>query len=243
MIRPAALRPRALVCALFLAATAPAMAQFSVTELPGQNVVSAILQRVEDVVDTRGTVQVTVHTCGDENAWWDGVSEIFLCREVFEKTAQKARGAVQAGKSDADTAARASVGEVMFFLFHEVAHALIQRHGIPVSGDEEAVADQFAAWMIMTMDDPDIYGGAAAFFDAPARMARVFGNRRFRNEFDINARRRAQLACWGYGRSPSAFAALAARHDIGEARLAGCADEYRQLMTATPQVFRRALRR
>lgn len=244
MNRPVALlRLRALVSAVLLAAASPAFAQFSVTELPGQNVVSAILEKVEDVVNTRGTVQVTVHTCGDENAWWDGVSEISLCREVFEKIALKARGAVRAGKSDADTVSRNSVGEVMFFLFHEIAHALVQRHGIPVTDDEEAVADRFAAWLIMTMDDADLYAGAAGFFDAPARMARVFGSRRFRNEYDINARRRAQLACWGYGRSPEAFAALAGRYDVEESRLAGCADEYRQLMTATPQVFRRALRR
>lgn len=244
MIRLAAAKSlRASLSALILAATTPALAQFSVTELPGQSVVSAILEKVEEVVDTRGTVQVTVHTCGDENAWWDGVSEIFLCREVFEKIALKARGAVQAGKADAQTAGRSSVGEVMFLLFHEIAHALIHRHGIPLTDDEEAMADRFAAWLIMKTDDADLYAGAAGFFDAPTRMSRVFGNRRFRNEYDINARRRAQLACWGYGRAPAAFAALASRYDVEESRLAGCADEYRQLMTDTPQVFRRALRR
>ena len=62
MNRPVALlRLRALVSAVLLAAASPAFAQFSVTELPGQNVVSAILEKVEDVVNTRGTVQVTVH--------------------------------------------------------------------------------------------------------------------------------------------------------------------------------------
>lgn len=235
---------RTAIAAFLLFLSGTAQAQFSVSEPPNQQVLGPVLERLGAGIDTNGPIHVTVRPCGQENAWWDKRGEITYCQEILQSINRKQQSALQTGKIDRQAIAKTAAGEMIFILFHELGHALIQRHSIPFTGREEDAADQFAAWMIMKMNDPSIYLGATNFFAEPSRLLRVFGNRdrRLMDEHGLNVQRRAQLVCWGYGRDQATFATFASHLGLPQNRLQRCGEEYQQLMKNTPQLFGKTLK-
>lgn len=219
-----------------------ANAQFYVNEPPNQQVLGPILEKLGTKIDTNGPIQVTVRPCGQENAWWDKRGEITFCQEIFQSIEKKQRNALQTGRIDRTAVSKTSTGEMLFVFLHELGHALIQRHSIPFSGKEEDAADQFAAWLLMKTNDPNIYIGATNFFAEPSRLLRIFGNQRLTDEHELNIQRRAQLVCWGYGRDQATFSAFASHLGLSQNRLQRCGEEFQQLMRNTPQLFGKALR-
>jgi len=142
-----------------------------------------------------------------------------------------------AGRIDENSINQTTSGEAIFVVLHELGHALIDRHRIPFSGREEDTADQFAAYIIMKLNNPNIYLGAANFFSEPSRMLNIFGKRQLTDEHGLNVQRRAQLVCWGYGRDPRTMQQFAAHLGLSENRLQRCAGEYKLLMENTPRLF------
>lgn len=233
---------RSVIAAFLLFLCGTTQAQFSVSGPPNQPILGPVLEWLGKGVNTNGPIQVTVKPCGQENAWWDKKGEITYCQEIFQSIDRKQRSAMQTGRIDKTAIAKTSTGEMIFILFHELGHALIQRHSIPFTGREEDAADQFAAWMIMKMNDPTLYIGATNFFAEPSRLLKVFGTQRLTDEHELNIQRRAQLVCWGYGRDQTTFAAFASHLGLSQHRLQRCGEEYQQLMRNTPQLFSKAMR-
>lgn len=52
----------------------------------------------------------------------------------------------------------------MFFMLHEVGHALIASYDLPITGSEEDAADQFAAWWLINMGARGFLGMASYTF-------------------------------------------------------------------------------
>lgn len=232
---------RTAIAAVFLLLCGSAQAQFSISE-PERKILTPLVEKLGERIETNGPIRVTVRPCGMENAWWDTRGEITYCQEIFQNIDRKRLSALQTGRIDPTNIAKTAAGEMIFVFFHELAHALIYRHKIPFTGREEDAADQFAAWMIMNMNDPNLYVGAMNFFAEPSRLFRVFGNHNLTDEHGLNIQRRAQLACWGYGRDPGNMRTFATHIGLDERRLQRCPEEFQQLMRNTPQLFAPALK-
>jgi hypothetical protein len=129
------------------------------------------------------------------------------------------------------------LGQLTFVVLHELGHALIDRHRIPFSGREEDTADQFAAYVIMKMNNFQAYLGATNFFAERDHLLHIFGKRQLTDEHGLNIQRRAQLVCWGYGRNAQSVQVMAQRIGLTPARLQRCPEEYAQLMQNTPRLF------
>ncbi|BAL23657.1 DUF4344 domain-containing metallopeptidase [Azoarcus sp. KH32C] len=209
----------------------------------GPSPLAQFIEPLNRTIDTNGPILLTVKPCGGiENAWWDNASSITYCQEIIQNIARKRQAALTAGRISQDAIDRTSNGEVLFVALHELGHAVIDRHKIPFSGREEDTADQFAAWLIMRLNNPQMYLGATNFFAEPSRMLRVFGKERLTEEHSLNIQRRAQLVCWGYGRDPAGMRVFADDIGLSEDRRQRCAEEYRQLMQNTPRLFAAALK-
>jgi len=221
-----------------------ASAQVHVFE-PEPRLLTPLLEKLGEYIDTKGPLTVSVKPCGQINAYWDNIAEITICQEYRDELLRRQQETIEktAGRVDPKNIAQASSGEMAFVLFHELAHALIDRHQIAFTGREEDAADQFAAYMLMEANNPTLYVGATNFFAEPSHMFKVFGRRQLTDEHALNVQRRTQLICWGYGRDPRLMQRIAEHAAISPSRLQRCAEEYKQMMRNTPRVFAAVLKK
>lgn len=147
------------------------------------------------------------------------------------------------GRLPLESANYLAAGAIYFTIFHEVAHALIKRHHIPIAGREEDAADQFAAFILLKATRPEHLIGAFNFFVDKQQRVGLFDNMKrysdaeLTNEHGLNTQRRAQLICWGFGKSPQQFAPYAANMGMTAERLQRCPREYSNMMDSTPKIY------
>lgn len=95
-----------------------------------------------------GGLRFQFRPCGVANAFYMPRRDlVLLCAEMlhdFEKLLRQ----------DGDSASiRTAEDALRFFAAHEVGHAVMARYHLPVTGDEEVAADEFAAWMLDQVGD------------------------------------------------------------------------------------------
>lgn len=170
--------------------------------------------------------------CGEENAFWNYAEKtITIC---YEDANLSVRLFKEAG--DPDPIAAAFNAEVTTF-FHELAHAVIDSHGLPFTGREEDVADQLVVFMLL-----EPHAGGHSVPDAEqavrdyARLFELYAARNkgiteddFADKHTMNQTRVYNLLCWMYGHDPAKHSDLVADGLLPEYRAAGCANEYQEL--------------
>jgi len=88
--------------------------------------------------------------CDEANAYYDeDTRTIDLCLELLTDL----RESFAAAYESEDEVDDAVAGAFVFFLFHEVGHALIDVLELPITGREEDAADQLAAWVMIDADE------------------------------------------------------------------------------------------
>lgn len=231
---------RLLFFTLMLFFSVPSRADFIISP-PSDHPITKAISRLSDMIDTNGPIFVSIQPCGTINAQFDGHSTITICTELLDHAESVAINATRNGVSREVAFASAS-GYGLFVFLHETAHALIKRHQLPFTGRNEDAADQFAAWFTIQMNPPQIYIGAVNSLAEPRKIFSVSSNKALTDEHGLPLQRRAQLICWGYGKSPENFARIAQYIGMSRDRLARCKSEYDDLMSNTPRVFAAALK-
>ncbi|KUJ67041.1 hypothetical protein ACZ90_32075 [Streptomyces albus subsp. albus] len=123
-----------------------------------------------------------------------------------------------------------TAGVVTETLYHEIAHALIDRLDLPIVGREEDVADQFAAYNLV----PQGARGRAALL-AAADNYTLYAERTDPQDIDYSdehlpdAARSANYRCYLYGAAPGRERALVDGERLTKARAELCEDEYHDL--------------
>lgn len=190
-------------------------------------------------------VMLVAEQCDRANAYWNSAARtIRICYELaalnlrlFEE--DRDHQVTHPGHHDAD-AAQAAVNATISTVFHELGHAVISLYDLPITGREEDVADQLAAYAILEPDDllkqfPNAAGVAGDYglmfklwaadrdWVAPSDFAAVHS---------LNETRMFNLNCWIYGSDPAAHADMVADGTLPQARAGGCPEEYHQLSRA-----------
>ena len=170
---------------------------------------------------------------GDQpNAFWDaGANSITLCYEDAD-SAKKVFTAL----GDPDPTAAAINSEYATF-YHEVGHMAISIYDLPITGREEDVADQLAAFVLLQPDDsgkPDpesvkAVKDFASTFEASGAERQELGAADFADVHSLDETRMFNLLCWIYGADPEAGADLVTSGQLPEGRADGCAAEWNQL--------------
>jgi len=139
-------------------------------------------------------------------------------------------------------------GAMLFVFFHELGHMLIAELGIPATGPEEDVVDEFAAFLLTDQIKaaPEeqkavlthIVMSGAIYWRIAAKMKEEQGlETPWYDEHSPSERRYAAILCLATGADPLRFIPLAVKTGMPERRLAQCAQEYDRKHAAWEQLM------
>ena len=131
----------------------------------------------------------------------------------------------------------------MFFLFHEVGHALIDVLELPITGREEDAADQLAAWVLIDADEGNaaVIDAATSFYGDGEETVEV-EETDFADEHGLDRQRYFNMVCWVYGSDPDANSDLVDDGWLPEDRANLCEGEYQQLDRSWGRLLKEYLR-
>ena len=204
-----------------------------------------VAQDVNDSLKLPENVALVADQCGRANAVWNsGQREIKICYELadlnlrlFEEDPVHER----AHPGHRDTVpAQAAVNATIGVFFHELGHAVISLFDLPITGREEDVADQLAAYAILEPTNvlkafpnaAGVTGDYALMFKKWAADRDWVAPADFAAVHSLNETRMFNLTCWIYGSDPADHADMVADGSLPESRSAGCPEEYQQLSRA-----------
>lgn len=170
--------------------------------------------------------------CDQANAFWDpSANTITIC---YEDADLGQRIFTEAGDPDPDASA---IGSEYATFYHEVGHMAISVYDLPVTGREEDVADQLAAYLLLSpaddgQIDPESVQAVKDFaraFGASGAERVELGAEDFADVHSLDETRMFNLECWIYGSNPEANADLVTDGQLPEDRASGCQEEWIQL--------------
>jgi hypothetical protein len=189
----------------------------------------ALAAMVNETFNLPNDVQLLGQQCGDPNAFWDpGEQAVVLC---YEDADFAENVFATAGDPDpVDAALNAEIGS----FYHELGHMLIDLYDLPITGREEDVADQLAAFVLLAENDdgsidPESVKAVRDFageFRAFAEQEGEVGESQFAGGHSLNQTRMYNLLCWAYGADPEAHASIVDDGELPQDRAELCEDEY-----------------
>lgn len=136
----------------------------------------------------------------------------------------------------------ATTDAVVYLLFHEVGHAMIDIYHIPVTGKEEAAADNFATYLFSTGDDRVeriALNGAQIFFNLSANNDYI-SEIEMADEHLLDAQRAYTIMSLLYGKDQRQYQYLITSgilpKDFRGQEM--CVYEYRQLINSWSRILR-----
>ena len=204
--------------------------------MKGEHLLEDLAEGMTDLLKLPYDIPLVGKECGEANAYWvPDEKSIILC---YEDAADALNLYTNAG--DDDPAASAINSEVATF-FHETGHMVIDLYDLPITGREEDVADQLAAYILLT---PGADGKVDSdSVQAVKDFARLFKGSDEQNggEIDqgaladthsLSLTRMYNLQCWVYGADPVANADLVGDELLPQDRADGCEEEFAKLSSA-----------
>jgi|GEM_PF-1600056 len=129
----------------------------------------------------------------------------------------------------------ATTDAVVFILFHEMGHALIHTFDIPLSGDGEEAADNFAIYLFTNSNNHRLdliaLEGAQVFLRF-SEKEKVVSATALADEHLLSKQRAFRILCKVYGKDPQRYGYLVTKNilPIDERRQAGCINEYNTMV-------------
>ena len=168
-----------------------------------------------------------VEETGVENAWFDQEdNEIVICYELIAKTESLFQ---DDEKTDAELD-EAVLGSTAWTFFHELGHALVSVHKLPITGKEEDAVDQLSTYILLQGGDE---GENAALSGAEdfLREEDEPGDLDMADTHSLSKQRFYNIICWIYGQNEKKRADLVEGDDplLPKERADNCASEYEQI--------------
>lgn len=200
-----------------------------------------VLEETTSHLNTRLTfsapVLLRMQECGEVAAYYDSAkAAVVVCYEllpilydVFDRRGSR-------------TDIEANVhGALSFALYHEIAHALFDLHGLPITGKEEDAADQLAALLLLSRGEEGtrmLVASATAF----SRSKEKLNNSRYAAEHALSKQRAFNLLCWVQGHDSTAPIRHRLWRSIPATRVGRCRGEFRQLAASWNTILGNALK-
>lgn len=161
--------------------------------------------------------------CGRVNAFYSrSKREIHICFELIDYLLQEFSklGSVDSAKKNVLNAG-------VFFVLHELGHAVIHQHDIPVTGREEDAADAFAAWWVISVNKGFTLVSAYLALDSFSPLDRSRNNSdQYGYAHGLPEQRQANFLCWYAGSGGSLPIEEQLKYWLPPSRLLQCRDEY-----------------
>jgi hypothetical protein len=201
------------------AATADVLRQVTVFQELG-DLVSGVLMLPRDL-------PVVFASCGTPNAFYDPAQQsVVMCYEIFELVA----GLQLTEESTPEEIIDNMVGAGMFFLLHEIGHALVDQLQLPITGREEDSVDSLAAVVLLQTNDEAAVFAAMQHFASWSDLTEVGATEglAFWDEHSLSGQRLYDLACLIFGSDPETYAGLVGPDLLPEERAVRCPAEWAQ---------------
>lgn len=195
-----------------------------------------VVNELNDVIILPFDVSVVFVECETPNAFYDPTSkQIAMCYELINEIALDLADV-------AETEEELGFGIVhtlLFLFYHELGHALIDIHDLPITGREEDAVDQLSTLILVEAGaegEKAVLNGAFWFLlraektdlDASA----------FADEHTLDAQRFYNLACWVYGKNPQMHSYVVEERYLTEERAVRCGDEYLKMSNSWNRLLR-----
>jgi hypothetical protein len=166
------------------------------------------------------------------------VVALFLSLSALPAAAQDLSGLSKQERADT---LRFAVNNGLFTLYHEVAHLLIDRLGLPVLGKEEDAADNIATWMLLEKKTPDANRALEDAVDGWVLTGLMyddyFAGDDYVSGYSPDRHRAMQIACLMVGADGAAFRRMARAYDIPEERQHTCFYDYELMDKSLDQLL------
>ncbi|WP_445167673.1 DUF4344 domain-containing metallopeptidase [Mycolicibacterium sp. Dal123E01] len=193
--------------------------------------VDGIAQSVSDWYVLPYDIPVVGAQCGEANDYWNsGDKKLTLCYEDVDQSLK----IFAKDPQPEETARRIGIGA----FFHEVGHMAIDIYDLPVTGREEDVADQLAAYELLAPYadghvDQDFVQAAkdtAREYSVLSKEGGPLEQEAFADVHTLDQARAYNFECWVYGSNPEAGADMVSSGQLPEGRADGCQAEWDQLV-------------
>ena len=196
------------------------------------------IQKILSPIRLREELAVKTMECGTVNTWYrrEGlVPTVTICYEFLKHVLDSLPKETTPQEITADDA---KIGQVLWFTLHEVGHATFEMFSVPIFGNDEDAADNFATYVMLQFSEavPLIKGAAWAWSEYikdyqrnPVVRVRLAG---FANEHGLPQQRFYNLACLAFGSNPARFADVTLQGYLPPERVPRCGREYRMLAAA-----------
>jgi hypothetical protein len=179
-------------------------------------------------------VYLTSASCGEPNAFYElEENQIVLCSELIDLMADIVL-------SSTDDELMQTIGlsaQILFTLYHELGHALIDVLDLAVLGREEDAADQLAS--VLMSEEPILALWAADFWRTVSGLGETEypDIDTFAGAHGLNEQRYYNIMCWTYGADPLVRGYVVVLSELPFDRARGCEDEYDTMASAWERVL------
>ncbi|MFD2707533.1 MULTISPECIES: DUF4344 domain-containing metallopeptidase [Acinetobacter] len=175
-------------------------------------------------------IKVVAKECQEANAFYDSETQtIELCYELGAEERKMFTDAGDSGDILENELYQSAVGT----LFHEAGHALIDVLNLKITGREEDVADQLAAYILTYNDeDKDYLLTVADTYSLAAQRAKSLDDLPFYDSHSLDAQRAVNFLCYVYGSDTKNFQYLISDELLNKDRSEECEHEYNQIVDA-----------
>ena len=172
-------------------------------------------------------VYLIIDECDDPDPkYYNQINQILICYIFFDEVFQTYSNYEQSiGKKGVYELIN---GTVVFTIYHELAHALIEVFDLPVVGNDEIAADQFAIILLLPLivQEGDIafyLSGPAQFFFLEMKEYETIDDIPFWQKHPIGEQRTINIICLAYGKlGPKPFEGINIEERIPKERLSWC---------------------
>lgn len=196
---------------------------------------SGAFEQIADALNTAyflpRDLEMHLSECGIINCYYDPqTGELHMCYEMMEYIYTTFANYAK----DQQELELATGDSILFILFHEMGHALIDIYNLPITGKEEDAVDQLSTLIMIEEgekgEEAAIYG--ASFFGLMAAQNQNTEGIPYWDTHSLDAQRFYNILCWVYGKSPQKYASLVTDGTLPQQRAASCQYEYQQIKTS-----------
>ena len=198
-------------------------------------ILDTMADRLNEIFVLPYDVTISSDECGTVNAFYYLYEKkIVLCYEFIDYVVTMYMNMT----SDTDKFSDLAAGTLVFVLFHELGHALIDVYDLPIFGSEEDAVDQLSTMILVdTLGEsaPPLIAGASGFFLIQAQTQS--NDPPFLTEHSLDIERFYNILCWAYGSDPSLYDNLIKNEILPQSRAIGCTGEFDKITDNWPQLL------
>ncbi len=186
-------------------------------------------------------LKIGLGECGASNAYYRSDAKlIVICLELIPDLASRIVRE-QGNRLDREGIKRTVAGALVFIIFHELGHALIDIESLPVLGRNEDAADMISTYLILkepALAESGVAGGLFFFGRQTTLIPGFFSQRHLSDEHGLNPQRAVNLACAAYGKEPQRYVWAMQSAQVSNQRAGRCANEYAQLERSVSELLK-----